>query len=95
MILLSGIKPSMESQPKLISTDKNSTTTKLPQMLQNLQVIVGLNSIPNNGAETLQCLVIGLKVSSNLGFTVEIERPLLNRVHDFLDLDALTVKKPI
>ena len=95
MTLLSGIKTSMECQPQLISTDKHSTTTKLSQMFQNLQVIVGLNSIPNNRAQTLQSLVISLTVSSYLWLTVEIEWPILNRVHDFLDLKALTVKKPI
>lgn len=95
MILLSGIKSGMESQPQLISTNKHCTRTKLSQMLQNLQVIVGFDSIPNDRAQPLQGLLVGLEVPGDLGLTVEIERPPLGGLHDVLDLEALAVKKPI
>lgn len=95
IILPSGIKPRMESQPQLIATNEHGAATKLPQMLQNLQVIVGFDSVPNNGAQPLQCLLIGHDIPGNLGLAVEIKRPPFHGLHNVLDLEALTVEIPI
>lgn len=95
MILPSGIKPGTESHPQLIATNEHGTATKLPQMFQNLQVIVGFDGVPNNGVQTLQCLLIGYDIPGNLGLAVEIKRPPFHGLHNVLDLKALTVEKPI
>lgn len=64
-------------------------------MLQNLQIIIRLNGVPNNGAQTFQSLLIGLNISGNLRLAVEIERPSLDGIQDVLDLDAFAEEKPI
>lgn len=90
-----GIKASTKSQPKLIPTNKHSTTTQVPQMFQNLQVIIGLNGITNYGVQPFQCILVGFNIPSYLGLAVQIERSSLNRFHDVMHLEALTVQIPI
>ena len=96
MILLGRIKTGTESQPQLIATNEHGTATKLSQMLQNLEVIVGFDGVlSNNGTQPLQCLFVGHDIPGNLGLAVEIKRPPFHGFHNILDLEALTVEKPI
>jgi hypothetical protein len=95
MILLGRIKTGTESQPQLIATNEHGTATKLFQMLQHFQAIVGFDGVSNNGTQPLQCLFVGHDIPGNLGLAVEIKRPPFHGFHNVLDLEALTVEKLI
>lgn len=64
-------------------------------MLQNHEIIVRLNRIPDNRIQALQGILIRLHISRYLRLAVEIKRAFLNGLHDLLDLEAFTVQKAI
>lgn len=64
-------------------------------MLQDLEVVVGLDGVPNDRSQPLEGLPVGLEVASDLGLAVEVEGAPLGRLHDVLDTKALAVEVAI
>lgn len=65
-------------------------------MLQNLQIIVRLDGVPDDRAlQPLQRLPISLHIPRDLPLAVQVEGPPLHALHDVLDLDVLAVEEPI
>lgn len=65
-------------------------------MLQNLQVVVGFDSVSNDRIQTLKSFNVGFDVSGELRLAVKVERPIfLHEFHNVLDFDALTVEEAI
>ena len=60
------------------------------------RITATIDGITSYRVQPFQCIPIGLNVSTNLGFAVQVGGSLLNRFHDLLHLSFLiTVEVPI
>lgn len=64
-------------------------------MLQDLEVVVGLDGVPDDRTQPLEGLPVGLEVAGDLGLAVEVEGAPLGSIHDVLDPDTLAVEVAI
>ena len=89
------IKASLERQPKLISTNQNSSTPQALQKLQDFEIIIGLNRVADDGIQALQRFFVGLDIPLNLRLAVQVEWPFLGDFHDLFDLNPFAVQESI
>lgn len=64
-------------------------------MLQDLEVVVGLDRVPYDRPQPLERLAVGLVVAGDLRFAVEVEGAALRRRHGIFNSDALAVQEPV
>lgn len=63
----------MEREAELVATDEHGAAAELAQEAQHGEVVVGLDGVPHDGAEPLQCLAVGGEVAEDLRLAVEVE----------------------
>ena len=90
---LVGSKPARRAS---LSSLPLTRTAPQPKCLKCFHDIVCLDGITSYRVQPFQCIPIGLNVSTNLGFAVQVGGSLLNRFHDLLHLSFLiTIEVPI
>lgn len=89
------IKSSHQGKPELVPADEHRATAQSPEVLQYLEIVIGLDCVPNDGPQPLESLLVRLHVSRNLILAVEVEGVPLDPFHDILNADAIAVEESI
>lgn len=90
-----GVEARSQRHLELVARDQHAAGAQLLQMLQDAEVVVGLDGVADDGVDALERVPVGREVGRELRLRVEVERGGLGLGAHVVDLDRVAVEEAV
>ena len=90
-----GVEAGRERDLELVARDQDASGAQFLEVLQNAQVVVGLDRVADDGVDALESFLVGREVGSQLRLRVEVKGARLGLGADVVVFDRVAVEESV